>query len=184
MVTKNNKAGENIIRRVFLWHNNDMKIQLISVGTKLPAWVNDGTQEYLKRFVPMADFSLALKEIPAQKRGKNAAIDKIIASESQALIEAVPKGFVPVALDVGGQRLSSEKLAGKLQRFHDGGDNLAILIGGPEGFNQSVRQFVRERWSLSDLTLPHPIVRVVVTETLYRSVSILHNHPYHRAGER
>ncbi len=160
-----------------------MKIEIISVGTKLPSWVNEGTQTYLKRFAAMPDFSLTLREIAAQKRGKNANLDKIIAAESQALIDAIPKHFVPVALDVGGQRLSSEKLAGKLQRFHDSGDNLAILIGGPEGFNPSVRQVVRERWSLSDLTLPHPIARIVITETLYRSVSILHNHPYHRAGE-
>lgn len=161
-----------------------MKIQLITIGSKLPNWVNEGTQEYVKRFVAMNDFSLTIKEIPAQKRGKHAAINKLVATESQALINAVPKGFVPVALDVGGQRFSSEKLADKLQRLHDGGDNLAVIIGGPEGFDQSVRQFVRERWSLSDLTLPHPIVRIMVTETLYRSVSILHNHPYHRAGER
>lgn len=161
-----------------------MKIEIITIGTKLPNWVNEGTGEYLKRFASMNDFSLSIKEITAKKRGKSADIDKLVALESQALIDAVPKNFVPVALDVGGKRLSSEGLAGKLQRFHDGGDNLAIIIGGPEGFNQSVRQFVRERWSLSDLTLPHPIVRVVMTETLYRSVSILHNHPYHRAGER
>lgn len=157
-----------------------MKIQLITIGTKLPNWVNEGTQTYLKRFVAMNDFSLTLKEIPAQKRSKHVAIHRLVSTESQALINAVPKGFTAVALDVGGTRLSSEKLAGKLQRFHDGGDNLAILIGGPEGFDSNVRQFVRERWSLSDLTLPHPIVRVIAAETLYRSVSILHNHPYHR----
>lgn len=161
-----------------------MHIEIITIGTKLASWVNVGTEEYLKRFISMNDFSLTIKEIPAKKRGKNAHIDKLIEWESQALIAAVPKHVVPVALDVGGRRLSSEALADKLQRLHDSGDNLAILIGGPEGFNQSVRQFVRERWSLSDLTLPHPIVRVMIAETLYRSVSILRNHPYHRAGER
>lgn len=161
-----------------------MKIQLTTIGSKLPTWVNEGTQEYVKRFLTMNDFSLSIKEIPAQKRGKNVVINQLVAAESQALINAVPKGFVPVALDVSGQRLSSEQLANKLQHLHDSGDNLAILVGGPEGFDQSVRQFVRERWSLSDLTLPHPIVRVLMAETLYRSVSILHNHPYHRAGER
>ncbi|PID64433.1 MAG: 23S rRNA (pseudouridine(1915)-N(3))-methyltransferase RlmH [Gammaproteobacteria bacterium] len=161
-----------------------MKIHIISIGNKLPDWVNTGVEEYLKRFTPMVDFSLSLQEIPAQKRGKNAPIAKIVAAESQALIDAVPKGFIPVALDVGGQRLSSEKLAQKLQRFHDNGEHIAILIGGPEGFNLTLRQFARQRWSLSDLTLPHPIVRVVLAETLYRSVSILHHHPYHRSGQR
>lgn len=161
-----------------------MKIHIIAIGSKLPDWANDAAETYLKRFIPMPDFSVSLQEITAQKRGKNAPIDKLIASESQALIDAVPKNAIAIALDVGGQRLSSEKLATKLGQFHDAGENIAILIGGPEGFNQSVRQFVRERWSLSDLTLPHPMVRVILAETLYRSVSILHNHPYHRSGER
>lgn len=161
-----------------------MKITLITIGTKVPDWVNAGTEEYLKRFLSMPDFSLTLQEITAKKRGKKASIDSIVALESQALLAAVPKNYVPVALDVGGRQFSSEQLATKLQKFHDSGDNLALIIGGPEGFDQSVRQNVRERWSLSNLTLPHPLVRVIVTETLYRSVSILHNHPYHRAGER
>lgn len=161
-----------------------VKIYIISIGNKFPTWVNEGVETYFKRFTPMTDFSIFLHEIPAQKRGKNAAINKIVELESQALIDAVPKGAIPVALDVGGQRLSSEKLANKLGDYCDSGDNIAILIGGPEGFNQSVRQWVRERWSLSDLTLPHPIVRVVLAETLYRSVSILRHHPYHRGGEQ
>ncbi len=161
-----------------------MKIHIIAIGSKLPSWVNDSVAEYEKRFKPMADFSLEITEIPAKKRGKNANIKQITEMESQALINAVPNGYIPIALDVGGKRLSSENLAKKLGQFHDSGENIAILIGGPEGFNDSVRQFVRERWSLSDLTLPHPIVRIILTETLYRSVSILHNHPYHRAGEQ
>lgn len=161
-----------------------MKILIIAIGNKLPAWVNEGVQNYEKRFFSMHDFDLEIKEIAAQKRGKTANIAKLTDLESQALIDAVPKNYTPVALDVGGMRLSSEKLADTLGRFRDQGDNLAILIGGPEGFNHTVRQFVRERWSLSDLTLPHPIVRIILSETLYRSVSILHNHPYHRSGEQ
>lgn len=161
-----------------------MKIHIIAIGTKLPNWVNDGVSEYEKRFTPMKDFQLIIKEIPAQKRSKNSNIAKLTELESQALINAVPPQCIAIALDVGGKRLSSEGLAKKLGDFHDNGDNIAILIGGPEGFNDSVRRFVRERWSLSDLTLPHPIVRVILAETLYRSVSILHNHPYHRSGEQ
>lgn len=161
-----------------------MKILIIAVGGKLPQWVNEGVKTYEKRFLSFSDFHLDIKEIPAQKRGKTVNISKLIEQESQALIDAVPKNFLPIALDVGGTRLSSEKLAAKLGRFRDQGENIAILIGGPEGFNQAVRQFVRERWSLSDLTLPHPIVRIILSETLYRSVSILHHHPYHRSGEQ
>ncbi len=160
-----------------------MKILIITIGTKLPTWVEAGTEEFVKRFKAMSDFDVTIKEIPAQKRGKGANIAALTERESQALIKAVPSNYVPIALDVGGKRLSSESLAATLGKFHDHGDNIAILIGGPEGFNDSVRQFVRQRWSLSDLTLPHPLVRVVLAEALYRSVSILLNHPYHRSGE-
>lgn len=159
-----------------------MKIIIIAIGTKLPTWVQTGVEVYQKRFKSMPDFSLEIKEIPSQKRRKNVNISQIATAESQALIKTVPKHYIPIALDVGGKRLSSEMLAKKLSHYHDGGENIAILIGGPEGFNESVRAFVKERWSLSDLTLPHPIVRLILTETLYRSVSILHNHPYHRDG--
>lgn len=161
-----------------------MKILIIAIGSKLPKWVNEGVSDYEKRFKPMVDFHLSIKEIPAKKRGKSANIAQITEAESLALIQAVPNGYLPVALDVGGKALSSEGLAKKLGQFHDRGENLAILIGGPEGFNNRVRQFVQERWSLSELTLPHPIVRIILTETLYRSISILHNHPYHRSGEQ
>ncbi|MBS9778018.1 MAG: 23S rRNA (pseudouridine(1915)-N(3))-methyltransferase RlmH [Gammaproteobacteria bacterium] len=161
-----------------------MKILIIAIGSKIPKWVIEGTDTFSKRFTAMPDFDLTIKEIPAQKRGKGANIAQITEQESQALIKAVPNHYVPIALDVGGKRLSSESLAKTLGNFHDHGENIAILIGGPEGFNDSVRKFVRQRWSLSDLTLPHPLVRIILTETLYRSVSILHNHPYHRSGEQ
>ncbi len=157
-----------------------MKITIVSIGTKLPDWINQGVDVYARRFKSMMDYSLTIKEIPAKKRHKNANINKIIAIESQALIDAVPKNNNIIALDVGGQRLSSEKLANKLSNYHDSGENITVLIGGPEGFNDSVRAIARECWSLSDLTLPHPIARIILVETLYRSISILHNHPYHR----
>lgn len=161
-----------------------MKILIIAIGHKLPNWLNEGIHHYTKRFASMNDFDLSIKEIPAQRREKSSNIQQIVAKESQALIDAIPPYHLPIALDVNGRSLSSEQLAKKLERCRDSGDNLAILIGGPEGFNETVRQHVRERWSLSNLTLPHPIARLVLTETLYRSVSILHHHPYHRSGEQ
>ncbi len=138
-----------------------MKIQIISIGTKLASWSNEAVDDYLSRFRSFNEYDISLLEIPAQKRGKSANIDKIIDMESQALIDAVPHNYIPIALDVGGKSFSSEKLATSLQNFHDNGENIAILIGGPEGFNQKVRSFVRYRWSLSQLTLPHPIARVI-----------------------
>ncbi len=160
-----------------------MKILIISIGTKMPKWVETGTSEYIKRFKSMPDYSLEIKEITAQKRTKTTNIVKATAIESKALIDAVPKGYYSIALDVLGKSLSSQDLAEKIEMNHNQGINIAILIGGPEGFDSSVREFVNERWSLSKLTMPHPIVRIVLAETLYRSVSIIKNHPYHRAGE-
>ncbi len=158
-----------------------MKISIITIGNKMPSWINEGVKEYTKRFNAMQDYSIEIKEIAAQKRGKTSNITKITEIESKALVDAVPKGFYPIALDVGGKSLSSENLAKKLEQNHNQGINIAIIIGGPEGFNNTVRSFVNERWSLSALTMPHPIARLVLVETIYRSISIIKNHPYHRA---
>lgn len=147
----------------------------------MPAWVSEGYQEYAKRFVNMPDFELELKEISAQKRTKNSDINRIMAMESEALLANVPKGYAVMALDVTGKSYSSEALANYIEDLRDNGQNLALLIGGPEGFSQTLRQTVQAKWSLSALTFAHPIVRVVLAEGLYRAVTIIKNHPYHRA---
>ncbi|WP_152810404.1 23S rRNA (pseudouridine(1915)-N(3))-methyltransferase RlmH [Ostreibacterium oceani] len=159
-----------------------MKIDIITIGDKLPNWANEAVFDYQKRFHSMADFSLSIKAIAPKKRTKTANISNIVAAESAALIAAIPNHYHAIALDVAGQQMSSEALATQLDNYHSQGDNLAILIGGPDGFDDTVRQRVDGRWSVSRLTLPHPLVRVLIVETLYRSVSILHQHPYHRAS--
>lgn len=155
-----------------------MRVRLIAVGTKMPDWVNEGFAEYRKRLTQ--DLTLELVEIPAGKRGKNADLDRITDKEGELMLAAVHPGDHVITLDVQGQRLSTEKLAQQLEKRLQQGNHVALLIGGPEGLAPQCRAAARESWSLSDLTLPHPLVRVLIAEQLYRAWSILKGHPYHR----
>lgn len=155
-----------------------MRFKLIAVGTKMPDWVNEGFAEYQKRLTQ--DLTLELVEIPAGKRGKNADIDRITDKEGEQMLAAVQPGDYVITLDVQGKRLSTEKLAQQLEKLLQQGNHVALLIGGPEGLAPQCRNAARESWSLSDLTLPHPLVRVLIAEQLYRAWSILKGHPYHR----
>lgn len=155
-----------------------MRIRLIAVGTKMPGWVNEGFEEYRKRL--NQDVTLELVEIPAGKRGKNADVDRITDKEGELMLAAVHPSDYIITLDVQGQRLSTEKLSQQLEKRLQQGNHVALLIGGPEGLAPQCRSKARESWSLSDLTLPHPLVRVLIAEQLYRAWSILKGHPYHR----
>lgn len=146
----------------------------------MPDWVQTGCQDYQKRIQAMPDFDFDLTEIAAQKRGKNAPIARLTRQECAALLAVCPNDTFKVALDVDGKRLSSERLAAQVESLKDRSVSLALFIGGPEGFDDAFRAKMDARWSLSDLTLPHPIARVVITEAVYRAITILHNHPYHR----
>ncbi len=156
-----------------------MRIDLIAVGTKMPKWVDEGYQEYARRMPP--DCRLDLREIPAGQRGKNADVTRILQQEGKAMLAAVPKGSRIVALDVAGKAWSTPQLSRQMETWMQGGRNIAILIGGPEGFSPECVAAAEQRWSLSPLTFPHPLVRVIVAEQLYRALSLLRNHPYHRA---
>lgn len=156
-----------------------MQIHLIAVGDKMPRWVRDGYSEYAKRLPP--ECVLRLIEVPAGKRGKKADVARIMRDESERLLAAVPKGAAVVALEVGGRSWSTEQLAEKLDSWMGSGQDLALLVGGPDGLTDAARKAAGQLWSLSPLTLPHPLVRVVLAEQLYRAWSILRNHPYHRA---
>lgn len=156
-----------------------MKIQLICVGTKMPDWVEAGVAEYRKRLP--RDFELGIAEIALGARGKGMDVGKAIAKEGEACLRAVGKGDYLVALDVRGKALDTEQLAGQLRQIRDGGRNLSLLVGGPDGLAPECLAAADARWSLSSLTFPHPIVRVILAEQLYRCWSILANHPYHRA---
>ncbi|MBI2379624.1 MAG: 23S rRNA (pseudouridine(1915)-N(3))-methyltransferase RlmH [Gammaproteobacteria bacterium] len=156
-----------------------MRIRLIAVGTKMPAWVTTGYEDYAKRL--SGDVRLELVEIEAGQRGKNADVKRILDREGEATLAAIPKGSRVVALDVKGEPHSTESLAKRLAAWQQGGQDLALLVGGPEGLAAACVNSAQEKWSLSGLTLPHPLVRIVVAEALYRAWSLNHNHPYHRA---
>ena len=155
-----------------------MRIRLITVGTKMPDWVTTGFREYQKRLTQ--DIQLELLEIPAGKRGKNADVNRILAKEGQQILNALQPQEHIIALDVQGKRLTTEKMSLRLQVLMHNGQPIAMLVGGPEGLACECRQQAHEKWSLSDLTLPHPLVRIVIAEQLYRCWSVLKGHPYHR----
>lgn len=156
-----------------------MKITLIAAGTRMPAWVEAGTQEYLRRLP--RDFELNIVEIPLSQRGKTTDLQRAVAREGEAMLAALGRRDLVVALDVKGRRLSTEEMAGAVGRVRDEGRDLALLVGGPEGLAPACLARADASWSLSDLTLPHPLVRVLVAEQVYRVWSLLHKHPYHRA---
>lgn len=155
-----------------------MKLQLVAVGTKMPDWVQTGFNEYLRRFPK--DLPFELLEIPAGKRGKNADIRRILDKEGELMLESIGKGNRIVTLDIPGKPWDTPQLARELERWKQDGRDVSLLIGGPEGLAPACKAAAEQSWSLSPLTLPHPLVRVLVAESLYRAWSITANHPYHR----
>ena len=155
-----------------------MKIRVLAVGSRMPSWVESGVAEYRKRLP--RDFSLEITEIPMAMRGKNADLQRAIDKEGESLLGATGSNDYIVAMDVPGKMLSTEQMAQRVGTVRDQGQDLALLVGGPDGLAPAVLQAARERWSLSALTLPHPLVRIVLAEQIYRVWSVLNNHPYHR----
>ncbi len=149
----------------------------------MPNWVLTGVEDYLKRIQPFVQTQII--ELPMAKRGKNdseADILKYRQIEGDSILAAMKHNEVMIALEVEGRELSTEKLANTMQGWMLEGQDIVLAIGGPDGHSQAVRQAAAWHWSLSKLTLPHPLVRVMLIEQLYRAMSINHNHPYHRAG--
>jgi len=155
-----------------------MHLTLYAVGNKMPTWINQGFTEYSRRFP--RDLSFNLVEIPPGKRGKNADIPRILSKEGELLLAAIPKGNRIVTLEVDGKAHTTPQLAQQLKRWQLDGRNVALLVGGPEGLAPACIQASEQKWSLSPLTLPHPLVRILIAESLYRAWSINNNHPYHR----
>jgi 23S rRNA (pseudouridine1915-N3)-methyltransferase len=155
-----------------------MQIHLITVGTKMPSWVQQGYDEYAKRLP--RECELVLKEIPAGKRGKNNDVARIIKDEGERMLAAIPANSHLVTLDLGGKLWTTMELSQALERWQGNGQHVSLVVGGADGLADSVKQNARESWCLSNLTFPHPLVRVVIAEQIYRAWSILQNHPYHR----
>ena len=155
-----------------------MRIRILAVGTRMPAWVTEGVNEYQKRLP--RDFQVTWLEIPPAKRQGESA-DRLMAREAEAIGKQLRDNERLVALDVQGKVISTEDMASCFSNWQMDGADLAVLIGGPDGIAPALLAKADARWSLGRITLPHPLVRVVLAEQLYRAWSINAQHPYHRA---
>ena len=155
-----------------------MEVRLLAAGTRLPGWLNAGFEHYAGRLT--REVALVLEEIPvAGRRGKDSRAWR--AKEGKAMLARIRPADWVVALEVGGRAPDSEGLAAWLERWLAAGRRVVLTIGGPDGHDEALLARADERWSVSPLTLPHGLVRVVVAEALYRAWSLRAGHPYHRA---
>ncbi len=155
-----------------------MRIHLLAVGSRRPQWEQQGFNEYARRLP--RECALVLREIPLARSSGRSSSDKRKNDEAERLLKAVPDRTRMIALDERGGGWSSQALAKKLRDWREDGQDVALLVGGPDGLAESCKSSVESCWSLSPLTLPHGLVRILVAEQLYRAWTILKGHPYHR----
>ena len=156
-----------------------MKIKLICLGEKMPKWVNEGYQEYAKR-LSGSSIQLELIECPIAKRGKSGSVDIWLTQEAKTIEAKLQPQDHLVVLDVQSPLISTEKLAERLENWQLNSPNVVMLIGGPDGIADSIKARANEKISLSKMTFPHPIVRIIFAEQLYRAWTITQGHPYHK----
>ena len=154
-----------------------MKLWVVAVGQRVPDWAQTAWDDYAKRFPP--DWKLGLKTVKAEPRGSKSAAAMMLA-EAERLRAAIPRQARLVALDERGESMTTMALSRRMQQWQSESQEVALLIGGPDGLDPELKQQAHERLRLSDLTLPHAMVRVLLVEQLYRGWSILAKHPYHR----
>lgn len=157
-----------------------MNVYVIAVGQRMPNWIKEGYQDYARRLPPQC--ALHLLEIAATKRGKTGNPTLWRQDESHRLLAVIPGGSIVVACDEQGKSWTTLEVARHLQAWRDEGQDVALLVGGPDGLDPACFERAAYRWSLSSLTLPHGLVRVLLAEQIYRAFSLLKHHPYHRAG--
>ena len=155
-----------------------MKLWLVAVGQRMPAWADTAYEDYAKRFPP--ELRLELKAVKTEPRTTGKPVAALMAAERTRIEAALPKGVRRVVLDERGTRHTTAALAERLIAWQHDGRDVALLVGGPDGLDPALRQSGDETWRLSDLTLPHAMVRVLVAEALYRAWSLASGHPYHR----
>jgi 23S rRNA (pseudouridine1915-N3)-methyltransferase len=155
-----------------------VQIHLIAVGQKMPDWVAAGWETFARRLPH--DCALQLVELPSGRRGRKGNTAGALRLEGERMLAALPERATVIALDVTGQAWSTPRLAAELERWRGAGRDVALLVGGPDGLAPACLERAGQRWSLSPLTFPHMLVRVLVAEQVYRAWSLLHNHPYHR----
>ncbi len=154
-----------------------MKLLVVAVGLRVPGWAEAAWNDYAKRFP--AELKVALKAVKTEPRGSR-TLESLYAAERQRIEAAIPRGARVVALDERGTSLTTQALATKLTDWQLASDDVALVIGGPDGLDPALLATAHERIRLSDLTLPHAMVRVLLIEQLYRAWSINAHHPYHR----
>jgi 23S rRNA (pseudouridine1915-N3)-methyltransferase len=154
-----------------------MKLRILAVGYKMPTWVAQGCAEYLKRMPREA--SVEIVEIKPDKRAPGKGGDQVREAEAERLLEAAGRDYL-IVLDEHGKEPTTLQLAERMQHWMQDGRDVALAIGGADGLHQKVLQAADWHWSLSKLTLPHGMVRVMLAEQLYRAWSVINNHPYHR----
>ena len=154
-----------------------MRLLVVAVGQRVPDWAAAAWDDYAKRFPP--ELRLELKAVKTEPRGSRTTA-QLMAAERERIEAAIPRGTHVVALDERGTALTTVALAGRLKAWQEQGGDVALVIGGPDGLDPRLRGAAHERIRLSDLTLPHAMVRVLLAEQLYRAWSINAGHPYHR----
>jgi 23S rRNA (pseudouridine1915-N3)-methyltransferase len=154
-----------------------VRLLIVAVGQRVPDWAQTAWDDYAKRFP--YELKVELKAIKTEPRGSK-TVEQLMAAERKRIEEAIPKGTRIVALDERGTNLRTTALAERLTEWQLGGGDVALVIGGPDGLDPEFRKAAHERIRLSDLTLPHAMVRVLLIEQLYRAWSVNANHPYHR----
>lgn len=156
-----------------------LRLSLIAASNRQPDWVDRGAEEYAKRL--RGRCTLEIKTVPLARRSAGAPVERALRDEGERMLAAVPPGAHIVALLETGRPWSTKELAAKLEGWTQRGAPVVFLVGGPDGLSPECVSRAAERWSLSNLTLPHGLVRIVVAEAVYRAWSLLENHPYHRA---
>jgi 23S rRNA (pseudouridine1915-N3)-methyltransferase len=155
-----------------------MKVSIISVGHKMPAWIQTGFKEYVKRLPP--EIKVELAELKPEDRTSGKTVAKAMALEGERILAALPGGATVLALDEKGRAVTTQGLSVMLAGWMKDGAHPAFVIGGADGLSEEVKTRADKLLSLSAMTLPHALVRVVLAEQLYRAWSILASHPYHR----
>jgi len=155
-----------------------MKITIIAVGARMPDWVEAAWSDYAKRLP--ADWAVTLKEIKPEARTSGKTAGQMMLAEAKRIEAAIPEGSLCVALDEHGRDYTTHKFAELMGGWHDNSQALAIIIGGPDGLDADFKKSCQQLLRLSSMTMPHPMVRVVLIEQIYRAWSLLNNHPYHR----
>ncbi len=155
-----------------------MRIIILAVTGKQPAWVQAGVEEYAKRL--RAQFKLELIDLKAEARSQGRPVNVLLDAEAARIFDRIPTGAHVIALDERGEQRTTQQLATQIGRWKHGGETIVLVIGGPDGLAPSVKDRARSLWALSELTLPHQLAKILLVEALYRAASLLDGHPYHR----